>query len=121
MRYRHNGNQPVYAPNSYGGPQADTERGADAGWEASGEIMRSAYALHAEDSDFVQPGNLYRNALSQTDRDHLVSNIVGHMSQGVERPVQERTLKLWMQVDKNLGERVARGLGIAFTAAVPAD
>ncbi len=121
MRYRHNGNQPVYAPNSYGGPQADTELGADPGWAASGEIMRSAYTPHAEDNDFVQPGNLYRNVMSQTDRDHLVNNIVDHMSAGVERPVQERALKLWQQVDKELGARVAKGLGIATPTEVPAD
>src|SRR6185312_5612192 len=29
MRYQHNGNQPTYAPNSYGGPQADPQVGAD--------------------------------------------------------------------------------------------
>src|SRR5579859_4103397 len=83
MRYRHNGNQPVYAPNSYGGPQADSERYPEMGWLASGDIVRSAYTLHAEDNDYVQAGNLYRQVLSNTDQDHLVSNIVGHMSQGV--------------------------------------
>jgi catalase len=112
MRYRHNGNQPVYAPNSYGGPKADPEHFVDPGWTASGEIMRSAYTPHAEDSDFIQAGNFYRDALSATDREHLVSNIVGHMSQGVERAVQERTLKLWYQVDKDLGTRIASGLGL---------
>ncbi|MBV9259426.1 MAG: catalase [Ktedonobacteraceae bacterium] len=112
MRYRHNGKQPVYAPNSYGGPQADPERYADVGWSASGEILRSAYTLHAEDNDFVQAGNFYRHALSVTDRDHLVSNIVGHMGQGVDRFVQERAIKNWYQVDKELGSRIAEGLGL---------
>ena len=93
MRYRHNGNQPVYAPNSYGGPQADSQRYPDPGWFTSGEIMRSAYTPHAEDNDFVQAGNLYRHVLSETDREHLVNNIVTHMSQGVERFIQERTVK----------------------------
>jgi hypothetical protein len=32
MTYRHAGAQPVYAPNSYDGPQADPTRGADLGW-----------------------------------------------------------------------------------------
>src|SRR5689334_20052850 len=32
MRFRHNGNQPVYAPNSYGGPQADPQRYRDPSW-----------------------------------------------------------------------------------------
>lgn len=112
MRYRHSGNQPVYAPNSYGGPKADPQQYADPGWAASGEIMRSAYVAHKEDNDFVQPGNMYRHVLSQTDRDHLVSNIVGHLGKGVERAVQERAVALWRQVDSDLGERIAQGIGL---------
>jgi catalase len=76
--------------------------------------MRTAYVPHAEDNDFIQPGNLYRTTLSDTDREHLVNNIVGHMSEQVERPVQERALKLWYQVDRNLGSRIAKGLGITL-------
>ena len=34
------------------------------------------------------------------------------MSQDVERPVQERALRLWYQVEKELGMRIAQGLGI---------
>ena len=112
MRYRHSGNQPVYAPNSYGGPKADPQQYADPGWAASGEIMRSAYVAHKEDNDFVQPGNMYRHVLSQTDRDHLVNNIVGHLGKGVERAVQERAVALWRQVDSDLGERIAQGIGL---------
>jgi catalase len=115
MRYIHSGNQPVYAPNSYGGPKADAEQYPDPSWFVNaGEIMRTAYVAHAEDTDFIQPGNLYRNTLSDTDREHLVNNIVGHMSEQVERPVQERALKLWYQVDKDLGTRIAKGLGITI-------
>ncbi len=119
MRYRHNGKQPVYAPNSYGGPQADPERYSDPGWSTSGEILRSAYTLHSEDNDFVQAGNLYRHTLSATDRDHLVSNIVGHMGQGIDRFVQERALKNWYQVDNELGSRIASGLGLSPALSTP--
>jgi catalase len=113
MRYRHNGNQSVYAPNSYGGPQADPARYPEPSWFASGDIMRSASTLHAEDNDFVQAGNLYRDVMSETDREHLVHNIVGHMSQGVERFIQERAVKsYWYPVDPDLGTRVAKGLGL---------
>ncbi len=117
MRYRHNGNQPVYAPNSYGGPQADPQRYPEPSWFASGEIMRSAYTLHAEDNDFVQAGNLYRHVMSETDRQHLVNNIVGHMSQGVERLIQERAVNnYWYPVDPDLGARVAKGLGLEIAS-----
>ena len=33
MTYHHSGNQPVYAPNSHGGPQADPDKGSDLVWD----------------------------------------------------------------------------------------
>jgi catalase len=112
MRYRHNGGQPVYAPNSFGGPAADPARyGEPGGWEASGEIMRSAYTLHRDDNDYVQPGTLWREVLTDAGRDHLVSNIVAHMSDGVDRDVRVRALEHWRRVDPELGARIAKGLG----------
>ncbi len=117
MRYRHNGNQPVYAPNSYGGPWADSQRYRDPSWFVeAGEIMRSAYTPHKDDDDFIQPGTLYRQVMSPTDRDHLVGNIVWHLSQEVERFIQERAVKSYLYpVDPDLGARVAKGLGLAIT------
>jgi catalase len=114
MRYAHDGDQPVYAPNSYDGPKADAARYADPSWYVpGGDIMRTAYEPHAADNDFVQPGAFYREVLSPTDREHLVSNIVGHMRDGVERAVQERAIALWRQVDPQLGLRIAMGLGLS--------
>jgi len=37
------------------------------------------------------------------------------MSQGVERHIQERALKLWYQVDQELGERIAQVLGLVLS------
>jgi catalase len=114
MRYLHSDDQPTYAPNSYGGPRADPERYADPGWFVDGgDILRAPYEPHVEDNDFIQPGMLYRDVMSPRDREHLVSNIVTHMSDGVERAIQERAVALWRQVDADLGERLARGLGLS--------
>lgn len=108
------GTSPVYAPSSYGGPRADTQRYADPSWFVeAGEILRGAYQPHAEDNDFVQPRNLYRHVMSETDREHLVNNIVAHMSRGVERFIQERAVKDYLSpIDHDLGQRVASGLGL---------
>ncbi len=115
MRFHHNGNQPVYAPNSYGGPRADWQRFHDPSWLVeAGEIMRTAYVAHQDDNDFIQPGLLYRQVMSPTERDRLANNIVWHLSQGVERFIQERAVNdYWMKVDADLGARVARGLGLS--------
>ena len=75
--------------------------------------MRTAYVAHKDDDDFIQPGTLYRQVLSPTDRDHLVDNIVGHLRKGVERSIQERAINdYWMKVDPDLGARVSQGLGL---------
>jgi catalase len=112
MAYRHSGSQPVYAPNSYGGPQADPMGAADLGWSfGGGELGRYAYEKHAEDDDFGQPGTLYREVMDDTDREQLVANIVGHASADVTDEIQQRVIAYWASVDPQLGARVAAGLG----------
>ena len=68
----------------------------------AGEIARTAYVKHANDEDFGQPGTLYREVLSSTDRDHLVTNIVGHLKDGVKPEMQQRAIQYWTQVDTGL-------------------
>ena len=53
-----NVSDPVYAPNSKGGPQADSEHYKPVGWHADGDMVRSAYTLHAEDDDWGQARHL---------------------------------------------------------------
>jgi catalase len=114
MRIHHSGDQPVYSPNSYGGPVVDEARGADAGWEVDGaEQIRAAATLHPQDDDFGQPGTLVRDVLSDTDRDHLASNVIGHLHGGVSRPVLERAVAYWRLIDKTLGDKIASGVGLA--------
>ncbi len=113
MRY-HNTADPVYAPNSYGGPRASPAAAGELGiaYGATDEAVRSAYRLHAEDDDFGQPGALVRTVMDDGQRQRLVGNIVGHLSDGVSRPVLERAVQYWRNVDKSIGDRVAAGIGI---------
>jgi catalase len=111
MNFRMDGD-PVYAPNSYGGSRADPDRYADPTYGVSGEIVRSAYHAHRDDTDFVQPGNLYREVMSPTDREHLLTNIVGHATHGpgLDAEVAARVGEYWRQVDSDLGAEVAKAL-----------
>jgi catalase/catalase-related immune-responsive protein len=72
-----------------------------------GEIARYAYNLHAEDDDFGHAGTLVRDVLDDAERDRMVSNIVGHVSQDVSVDVQGRMIGYWTSVDAN--PRRARG------------
>lgn len=113
MRYSHAGDQPVYAPNTKGGPAADPERYRDVAWGTeAGEIARYAYEKHREDDDFVQVGDFWNKALNDTDRDHMVDNIVAHATAPeVEHEMKLRVADYWRNIDPELGARVAKGLG----------
>ncbi len=106
----HNVSDPVYFPNSKGGPQADSEHYKPASWHADGELVRTAYELHAEDDDWGQAGTLVREVMDDAARDRLVSNIVGALLAGVTEPVLQRAFWYLGNVDKELGERVEKGV-----------
>jgi catalase len=86
---------PVYAPNSYDGPKVDPARTDAVGlWYADGDMVRKAYTLRAEDDDFGQAGTLVRHVLDDAARARLVSNIVGHLKDGVSEPCTRANLRI---------------------------
>ncbi|MGW8848018.1 catalase [Streptomyces xiamenensis] len=108
MRYEPARTAAPYAPNSYGGPAADTARyGEPAGWRTAGEMVRAAYTLHAEDDDFGQAGTMVRTVLDGAARTRLVSNVAGHLKVDVSPPVLRRALDYWRSVDAAIGDRIA--------------
>jgi catalase len=110
MRH-HNPGDPVYVPNSKGGPHADTERfGEPAGWGVDGEMTHTAQTLHAEDDDWGQAGTLVREVMDDAARDRLVDNVVGHLLNGVSEPILARAFDYWRNVDKELGDRIEAGV-----------
>jgi hypothetical protein len=91
-------------------------------WEPVSREQLSLYQAFAGEF-FIQASLLYRNVMTPIDRDHLVSNIVGQLGNGVQRVIQERAVRAyWAKVDPELGARVARGLDLdpATDARTPA-
>jgi catalase len=111
MRYS-NPADPVYAPNSFGGPVAGNAF-TEPGWAVDGEIMRAAYTKRRDDDDFGQAGTLYREVMDAVARERLVTNISNHLKAGVRGDVLKHALEYWHLVDNDLGTRVARSLGAA--------
>jgi catalase len=105
-----NRTDPVYFPNSKGGPRAYPERYAPPSWYTAGEIMRTAFEAHAEDDDFGQPGALVRNVMDDAARDRLVANTVAQLLNGVTEPVLQRAFGYLRNVDQTLGDRVEKGV-----------
>ncbi len=109
MRIR-NSTDPVYTPNSMGGPEVDPKRAAEVHWASDGDMVRNAYTLRPEDSDWGQPGTLVREVLDDDARDRLANNIIGHVLDGVREPVLSRVFEYWKNVDPDLGKKVEEGV-----------
>ena len=101
---------PVYAPNSKGGPAATFSGQPEPQWAADGEIIRSAYVDHPEDDDWSQAGTLVREVLDDAARDRLADNVVGHLLNGVSEPVLARAFDYWSRVDTDLGAKIKKGV-----------
>ena len=100
---------PVYAPNSYGGPSADPQMAGEAGhWQADGDMVRSAYALRECDDDWTQPRLLVTKVFDDDERERLVSNVAGHLAKDVSEPVLKRAFEYWRNIDKSIGERIEK-------------
>jgi catalase len=97
---------PVYAPNSKGGPQADPSRTAEALWHVDGEMVRTAYTLRPDDDDWTQAGTLVREVMDDAARDRLVSNVAGHLLKGVTDDVLQHAFEYWKNIDKETGDKI---------------
>jgi len=109
MRFDDNGKgSPNYYPNSFGGPEPNPEAG-EPPFQVKGDAARGPY-IHPND-DFVQAGDLYRKVMTDSDRDNLIGNIVGHLG-GAKKRIQLRQCAIFYKADKDYGTRVAKGLGL---------
>lgn len=108
---RHDGNHgadPVYEPNSKGGPVEDRQYVEHAS-PMTGNATRTDTVERADDNDFVQAGNLYR-LMGDDEKQRLIDNIVGAM-QGVSDEIVDRQLRHFAAADPDYGARVAAGVG----------
>ena len=109
MRFDGNaGGEANYWPNSMGGPGPDASVG-EPPIDLEGQAARHPQEL--TDDDFAQPGELYRRVMTDTDREHLIGNIVAHLG-GAQKRIQLRQTALFFKTDPDYGRRVAKGLGL---------
>lgn len=97
-----------YWPNSFGGPEPDSQA-LEPPFEVAGGAARYRYQ-HSND-DFVQAGNLYRKVMSDLERQNLISYIVDHLG-GAQKRIQLRQSALFYKAEPDYGRRVAEGLGL---------
>ncbi len=97
---------PVYAPNSYGGPHAQPEVGGEATWHSDGDMVREAYTLREDDDDWSQARALVMDVMDDAQRKRFVGNVAGHLADGVSEPVLVRAFEYWRNVDDSIGKQI---------------
>ena len=97
-----------YWPNSFDRPEPDSSF-AEPALPLHGAADR--YDFTHPNDDFEQAGTLYRTVMTDDDRDHLITNITGHMKM-VPTRIKLRQCALFYLADKEYGTRVAEGVGI---------
>ncbi len=103
---KNGGSGPNYWPNSFNGPEPDISA-KEPPVEISGKADR--YKYNYPNDDFVQPGNLYRDVMTEEDRENLAGNIISHLG-GAQKKIQLRQTALFFKADPDYGGRVAKGL-----------
>ncbi|HEX9907265.1 MAG TPA: catalase-related domain-containing protein, partial [Thermoplasmata archaeon] len=93
---------------TFGGPGPDASA-KELPFDVTGKADHHPYSY--PNDDFVQPGNLYRDVMTERDRENLVGNIVSHLS-GAQKRIQLRQAALFFKADPDYGRRVAEGLGL---------
>ncbi len=102
------GSGPNYWPNTFNGPEPDISA-KEPPIEIAGDGDR--YPFTHPNDDFVQPGNLYRDVMTEQDRENLIGNIIDHLG-GAQKNLQLRQTALFFKADPEYGRRVAEGLGL---------
>jgi catalase len=54
--------------------------------------------------------------LDDAARERLVSNVAGHLSDGVSQKVLARAFEYWKNIDPELGERIEQAVGATVGA-----
>ncbi len=58
----------------------------------------------------ARPAPWCAKVMDDAARNRLVSNVVGHLKAGVSEPVLQRAFAYWRNIDKEIGDRIAKGV-----------
>jgi catalase len=61
--------------------------------------------------DFEQPRALWTKVFSDTDREHFITNISGHIGSAKSKEIVARQLSVFAAVDQSLSDRIADAIG----------
>jgi catalase len=103
-----------YEPNSVPGSAVEDPSKAWAKYPVSGEVGR--YPHSHPNTYYEQPRTLWEKVFTETDREHLISNLSGPLS-GARRDIQEGFLNHIFKIHPDYGTRLAKAIGVPMKKA----
>ena len=103
-----------HEPNSQGGPKEDPTTA----WSkptVTGQAGRYNYTH--PNTYYEQPRALWRNVFTETDREHLISNLSGPLGAVTDRSIQEGMLAHFYKIDPDYGNRLSKAIGVPINKA----
>lgn len=107
------GSDPVYEPNTRGGPKPDPSYTKHA-VTVTGKAARYAYT-HSN-CDYAQPRKLFESVFDETMREHTAKNAADHMKPA-RKEIQQKAVAIFNKISPDYGARVAKHLGVEVPAA----
>mmetsp|Transcript_42947 Transcript_42947/g.41306 ORF Transcript_42947/g.41306 Transcript_42947/m.41306 type:complete len:100 (+) Transcript_42947:1154-1453(+) len=83
-------------------------------FETTGKTGRYAYTH--PNTDYEQPGILFRNVLSEDHRQQTIKNISDDLNP-CRIDIKEKMVKHWYKVDPELGTKIAQNVGVNIDQA----
>lgn len=68
--------------------------------------------------DFEQPRNLYTKVMSDTDREHLVHNIAGHLRNVKSAEIKARQREFFSDISSGFPQTILNAIAVGVFAAV---
>ena len=97
---------PNYYPNSFNASEPNTKFTPP---QAEVDAIIQKHIRPVQDIDFVQPRALYQKVMNDTDRAHLIHNIVIHLG-NAKKNLQYRQTALFYKCDPDFGTKISEQL-----------
>lgn len=109
------GSEPNYEPNTVEGTPKPDPSYRRKPFAVTGEVGR--YPQQHPNSDFEQPGVLYRRVFTEQDKKEIIANMSGHMRRATRKDVVEKQCGLFYKCDPEYGTKLLQTLGLPVHGA----
>jgi len=109
------GSEVNYEPNSVSGTPKECPAAKEKPYAVTGNVGRYAYTH--KNTNFEQPGVLFRKVMDDENKRDIIANIAGHVKNVSRKELAEKAVLNFYRSDPEYGSKIAQGAGVAVHTA----